>query len=360
MPYYIADNYSPEAIALAEGLISTGHTIISNINYWFIPEDNKYLFIEDNESNYDIAIYDYKYLYHSKMALGRVNKKKINILLDRNDWITPEWKNEKIISRFNLILADHLLTNFNYPQNVYPWAIGYTNRIKNYIDKSRHNYQPANYEIVYNFRVGHNLRKILIENLEKADLPYPIKLRVTDNLLQNNLDADSVDKKYWEQTAKRHNPEYYKLLNQSLMTLAFGGYCEIKPFFYQPYNFFEKIIRKPAYLTHRLLSEFQIDASFTNFIFQYDSFRMWEAFYSNTCPILLDMEYWKFKLPVMPVEGEHYLGIKKMNCKSFEQKLKTITTDDIMKIGQNGFEWVQKYYSPVAVAQRLEQLLKTV
>ncbi|MDR2910494.1 MAG: hypothetical protein LBV47_03890 [Bacteroidales bacterium] len=358
IPFYVPDNYSPEAIALGEGLAELGHKVISNINYWYIPEENRYLFNEDSESDYDVGIYDYKYLYHSKKwTLNRVNTQKLNVLLDRNDWLIPEWNNKQVIDKFNVILADHLLAHVQYPSNIHPWAIGYTNRIKKYIDESRNNFQSENKEIVYNFRVGHNLRGFLLDKIKKIKSQYSLELRITDNLFQTSIESNSIDSIYWKQTAKRHNPDYYKLLNRSLMTLAFGGYFEYKPFFYQPYTLFERVVRKPFAVAYRLLTKFNADASSLIFVFQYDSFRMWEAFYSNTCPILLDMKYWNFKLPVMPVEGEHYIGIRKMDCKTLDEKLNTLTPETIMKIGSNGSKWVQEYYSPVAVAQRLEKKL---
>ncbi|SFE96305.1 hypothetical protein [Thermophagus xiamenensis] len=358
-PFYIPDNYSPEAIALAEGLEQLGHSVFSNIDYWFVPEENRYLFNKNENDDYDVGIYDYKYLYHSKKwTLNRIDASKVNILLDRNDWIIPEWNNKMVLRKFDFILADHLLENVKYPSNVLPWAIGYTKRIERYIDRFRNTHPPIE-EIVYNFRVAHNLRGRLVKSFLDNDFHYPVKQRLTDSLKdkQTAVNKSKIDHIYWEQTAKRHNPEFYKLLDKSLLTLSFGGYLEVKPFFYQPYNLIQKLIRKPIFIISSLCQKFNIDNSKLLFVFQYDSFRMWETFYANTCPILLDMDYWKFKLPAKPIEGKHYIGIRNLTLKDFKKRLNSLNTNQIREIGINGSIWVKENYSPEAVANRLLKLI---
>lgn len=359
-PFYIPDNYSPEAIALAEGLQELGHKIMSNIDYWYMPEENKFLFEKSDEEDYNVGIYEYKYLYQSKKwTIGRVDSSKINILIDRNDWLNAEWREQKVLHKFDFILADHLLSNVKYPSNVLPWAIGYTKRIERQLHREEElNFSSLRKEITYNFRVNHNLRGKLLQNLKRQDLKLPLALRLTDKLSENTITGNEADIHYYKQTAKRHNPAYYKMLNQSLATLAFGGYLEFKPFFYQPYNLLKKIARKPAFIIQRSLTKANLDSSSTSFVFQYDSFRMWESFYSITCPILLDMDYWKFKLPVMPIEGKHYLGIKKLDCTDFAKRIENTPPEHLMEIGRNGSAWVKENYSPKAVAHRLLKIIR--
>lgn len=361
LPYYIPDNYTPELIALAEGFKELGIQFYSNINYWYEPETGEYLFKESDSDSYDVGIYDYRYIYHSKKwTPQRVNQDKINILHDRNDWLSPEWLDSRILDVFDFILANHLLQFVNYPDKVKPWAIGYTNRIAKYIDKYRiSDLSRIEKEIACNFRVGHNLRGLIMKKLDQIDtLNYPINFKTTDSTNPNqvSIQGSNIDNHYWKETGHRHNPEYYKLINQSLLTYAFGGYYEYKPFCYQPYNLLDKIKRKPNYyITNHLIKKGK-DPSQYCFTFQYDSFRMWETLYASTCPILLDASSWGYKLPVIPENGIHYLGISGFDTESFANNLNNLTADKIFEISKNGSKWVKKHYSPIAVAKRLLKL----
>lgn len=363
MPYCVPDNYSPECIALAEGLQEMGHDTLANIDYWYQPECQRYLLRANESTDYDVAIYDYKYLYHAKKwTLGRVHPDKINVLIDRNDWLTHAWEDPEILKRFDLILIDHYLAHVNYPHHVKPWAIGLTQRVMTHLDKTLPTDPEQTMQAVmgHNFRVGHNLRKLLIDGLHQCDLS-PFRLAHQDLTL--NLDdptVSEVDKHYAQATANRHNPTYYAHLNNTLMTLAFGGYYEYRPFALQPYTLGSKIKRRPYIMLDRLLEKMGKDRSTALFVFQYDSFRLWESLGALTCPILLDFDFWGFVLPQMPREGTHYLGIKHLNLDGFEPKLRQLTENDIRDIGLAGRDWALEHYAPAAVAQRLLNLMDNV
>ena len=166
-PFYVPDNYSPEAIALAEGLKELGIEVCANIDYWYSYDINDYLLKENESNDYDVGIYDYKYLYHSKKwTLSRVDTSKINVLLDRNDWLDQEWRDQNVLDKFNYILVDHMLRGFDYPQKVKPWAIGITHRIKYYIDKVDIKKEDISKQrILSNSRMPHNLRRKIQDGL---------------------------------------------------------------------------------------------------------------------------------------------------------------------------------------------------
>jgi len=356
-PYYIPDNYSPESIALAEGFDELGIDFFANINYWYESKDNRYLFREDNVQEYDIAIYDYKYLYHSiDFTIYRVDRTKINILIDRNDWLRAKWRDPLIYDKFDIILLDHMLKGFKYPAKVRPWAIGFTNRVKEYVDKYRdEKITLSKNKILSNFRVGHNVRSLLTNKLNIRLNNFTIYNKTTD---ESDIVLSDVDILYQEATANRHHPLYYQELNESILTYAFGGYYEYKPHLYQPYNIWQKIIRKPFYYYHKLLDKMGMDISSSIFIFQFDSFRFWEVLYSNSCPIHLDFEDWGFILPQMPIEGKHYLGIKRLDIDEFSKRIGDMTDEEIYQISLDGARWVDDYYSPKAVANRLIGYIK--
>ena len=356
LPYCVPDNYAPESISLAEGLRSLGYNYSGNINYWQEDPEGNYLIKKDDAEDYDVAIYDYRYIYHSKKwTLSLLNHDKVNILLDRNDWISPEWKSTDL-SQFDFVLACHMLECFEYPSNFEPWCIGLTNRIIETISRYPRRsdlYDPC--RVVSNMRVPHNLRALLTANLGSS-----IKQRFNVTVGEDgracrspSIEFSSADALYNENSFGRHDPNYYELLNNSAFTYSFGGYFESKPAFFAPYNVWERIRRKPHHmmLKHRLKKK--IDITSGVFIFQFDNFRFWEALCSASVPISLDFDFWGMMLPKKPEPGVHYIGISKLDCVSAVNSILELNENDAYRIGQAGRDWVLEQYRPVAVAQRL-------
>jgi len=361
---YGNDHYYHEIIGVAEGFAQLGWTITGNCNYWYIPEKKEYLLKEDVDNKHDIAIYDYRYVRSFEHILFRMgypnfDSSKIHILVDRNDWIAPIWLN-KHYRVFDFIFSGNIYNNVKYPKNVYPWVIGLTQRIINYIDKSYSDNEPAEEIIGHNFRITHNLRELIFDNLSKKIKKYPLQLCLTESSYKmapfiSSADADGL---YWRQSTGRHNPSYFKLLNSKLLFFSFGGYYEYKPLCYQPYSVMDKIRRKPYFYYSKLLKKLNKDISPAHFIFQYDNFRFWEILYSRSCPISIDLESWNFLLPEMPVNREHYLGIHKFKFNDFVEYLEALSINEIKKMGFKGREWVKKNYSPAAQAKRIITLIE--
>jgi len=362
-PYYIPDNYSPEAIALAEGLFELGVEVCANIDYWFCYKKSDFVLKKSDSKEYDIAVYDYKYLYHSKKwTFNYIDTSKINVLIDRNDWLDQEWRDTRVMEKFDYILIDHMIKGFNYPENVKPWAIGLTNRVKNYIDKIEVDIDlVAKKRILINARVKHNLRKKIQESL-KQNIPkeYEIADLISDPIesLYAKGEATENDINYHKESAGRHNPQYYSMINNYLMTNCVGGYYEYKPFVTTPYSNLKKARRKLYFFLDKYLSLVHGDARRANFVFQYDSFRFWEVMYSHSCPIHLNFDYWGFILPVQPVSGKHYIGITDLDCVEFTKYVTELSAEDIRQIGEQGRDWCINNYTPSAVATRFIKMAK--
>lgn len=357
---YGNDHYYHEMIAVAEGFRELGHVVVGNCNYWFEPESNSYLLKEDMGIDYDIAIYDYRYVTSFAHLLFRegypnFEKNKKHVLIDRNDWISPIWHNNHHYNKFDAIFAGNLYTNERYAKNIYPWAIGLTNRIISYIDKTYDVSKEAHTIIGHNYRVTHNMRDYVLEGLKNSIKSFEIKECYTVAEKQN---WSSVDEHYSKYSINRHFPEYYKMLNETAMFMTTGGYYEFKPLLYQPYTLVDKFKRKPYYMLYKYLLKKKKDITPAVFIFQYDNFRFWEVLYSLSCPINIDYESWNFKLPAMPISGIHYLGIKNFNFIEFENRLKQLSPSQIKSIGEAGRKWVCENYSPRAQAQRILKTLK--
>jgi hypothetical protein len=351
---YGNDHYYHEIIAVAEGFLELGYEIFGNFNYWFQPETNNYLIKEDLENNnFEIAIYDYRYVTSFAHLLFRkgypnFDKSKKHILIDRNDWLKPIWWKNEDYKIFDLIFAGNLYQNINYSENIKPWAIGLTNRIIKSIDKY---FQPTNKRdnvTGHNFRVEHNMRGYVLKQLKNNLTKYPAVEKFTKPNFTNDNDLF-----YYNSTIKRHNPAYYKSLCSVKFFMAFGGYYDFKPLCYQPCKFLDKVLKKPYYWRHNRLKNHGKDFSNEVFIFQQDNFRFWEVLYSGAVAINLDLYYWNFKLPVMPVSDTHYIGIKELNCNNIENTLLNFKQKEIDTIAHNARNWVIEYYSPKAQAQRI-------
>lgn len=355
---YGDDHYYHEIIAVAEGFKNLGHTIYGNANYWWQPEHQEYLIKEDKSKDFDIAIYDYRYAKSFEHLLFRegypnFDKSKKHVLIDRNDWLSPIWMNNDHYQIYDIICAGNLYKNVEYPKNVRPWSIGLTDRIMSYIDKTSKENQEIAPISGYNFRVKHNMRGYLLSNIKNLKLKYPVSERFTDSIQQTDIDLPEIDKSYWQQSTKRHNPAYYNILNTTLLFYSFGGYYEFKPFRYLPYSFSDKIARKPYYWKYNKKKKTNQDFSDEIFIFQQDNFRFWEVLYSKSTPINLNFDYWNFLLPETPIEGKHYIGVEKLDGLTLEKKINSLSKAEIEAIGVSGKEWSKKHYSPEAVANRI-------
>lgn len=355
---YGDDHYYHEMISAAEGFEALGFKVIANADYWWIPEENRFLLNGTKSKEFDIAIYDYRYVKSFEHLLFRkgypnFDKGKKHVLLDRNDWISPIWWKNPHYDIFDLILAGNLFQSIHYPRNVRPSAIGLTNRIMNYLDKNYSENSPQDHIIGYNFRVSHNMRGRLLQGIIDSDIKYPVESRFTDSISQDDIDLPEEDKKYWHQSSKRHNPAYFELLNKTLLFCSFGGYYETLPIIYQPYSFLDKIRRKPKYLKYNSLKKAGKDFSDEIFIFQHDNFRFWEVLYSGATAINLDLQYWGFWLPELPVSGEHYLGVKRLNADSLKKEINRLSPSEIFEISKKGRDFVIEHYSPKAQANRI-------
>jgi hypothetical protein len=351
---YGNDHYYHEMIAIAEGFEELGYKIIGNCNYWFIKEKNKFLIQEDiNNNDFEIAIYDYRYVTSFNHLLFRkgypnFDKTKKHILIDRNDWIQPIWWNNDNYKIFDLIFAGNLYSNVTYPSNIKPWAIGLTNRMINAIDK---NYSPSikrEKAVGYNFRINHNMRGYLLQNILKNLKSIPVVEKFTSPNFKNE-----VDSYYNKITHGRHNPDYYKQLTEINFFLSFGGYYEFKPFRYLPYNLIDKLLRKRYYLLYKLYKKRGKDFSNLVFIFQQDNFRFWEVLFSGAIAINIDLKKWNFILPEMPLSGIHYIGLNKLQNNNINDLLLKLNLEDIQKISTSGRNFALEHYSPIAQAKRI-------
>lgn len=82
------------------------------------------------------------------------------------------------------------------------------------------------------------------------------------------------------------------------------------------------------------------------FLYQYDSWRLWEAFYSNSIPVHLDFEEWGVELPAMPENGKHYIGVKNFDFGACADHINAMSKSEVEKMALEGKKWAEENYSP--------------
>jgi hypothetical protein len=346
---YYNKEYQHESVVLAEGFRDMGLTFFGTTDYWFEPENNCFLIKKTSENlKADINIYNQYYLIFFPDEINKIDYTAYNLLIDIEDTLYTSFSN-KLYNKFDLLLTAHFNRNIKYRyyhKNVKPWYFGLSKRIIDTIDKSSD--LQVKPQILITYRVDHSLREnvknYLNHGLSKL---YPIITTNTSISYKNNTNLDLF---YNKQTNNRHDLEYYKCLNSSLLTYAFGGKYEIKPF---ATNRLNRKIKHFYRIKSTFLNSINKNRYSCYFVYQYDSWRLWESFYSNTCPLHLDFEEQGWLLPENPINGVHYLGIKNHNFDEFAEKIGKMDIEEIKQIGQQGKQWVINNYSPRKSAERL-------
>jgi hypothetical protein len=349
--------YQHEMVSLCEGLRLRGREFYGSCNYWMEPARNEFLLKEAPASfKSDVDVYNTYYFEAFPEKIRNVDYSKINILIDREDGLYGAYGHPQF-KKFQLILRTHYNGNINYSYfhpNIRPWAFGLSERIMEAIDLS-FDEKTVN-RINVNFRIPHVLRdKAAAGFMPVIEGKYPLYNQVTAGFDSSNPGAyTAADQIHWDQTGHRHDPAYYKLLNGSLLTSAFGGFIFIKPF---ATNRIVRQFQLLYKLKAALLSKMGWDNSACYFIDQYDSWRLWESFYAKTCPLHMDFEDWNFILPVMPENKVHYWGVRRFDFEASAHKLLSLHPDDVLQIAFSGRKWAAEHYSPAAVAKRFEDLI---
>lgn len=334
--------YEHAAICIAEGFKNSDVTFYANTFQWYDNEINDYLFKPSpSDFNPDVCIYSTSYFAFNLGSINDLNNTKYNILLDLDDGY-PTISNSVEFKKFNLVLRTHYSLDYTYNNNVHPWAFGVSNRITTEIDKTLN--EPESNDVYVNYRVGFNTRSMSInEMLPVLAKKYNINHSVTDNIGIKELEHLNVND-YWNQTGRRHNPDYYKQLNKSLLTFTFCGAFEQKEpkFLYRLKETIEK-------RTVRLSKNFTV----ANF----DSWRFWESLYSNSCPVHLDFFFWNLRFPVQPIEGKHFIGVRNMNFKETAERINSMNETEIRQIAREGRRFASENYSPIPTAKRLINMI---
>lgn len=349
--------FQHDAVSLAEGLVALGHEVYGSGNYWYDHGLGGYLLkVAPTSFKPDISIYNASYINLLDPNLNTINWSETNILLDFSDGFRT-LSNDIRFKSFRYILRTHYNKNIKYRDNVIPWAFGITNRMIEENDKWIHKKIKKN--IFENYRVYYNSRSYGINALNKLlKFQYNILSLITDRFNEKKKDVsyEKSIKSYWWQTYFRHDSQYFEILNSSSFCYCFGGGIIPKiaknfpTVFEEVYLKFFRRITSLCYMLGIKNSKYYIN-------YQYDSWRFWETLISNSCPITMDYMEWGFVLPVMPINGIHYYGVKGLNYKKCADNILEQSDEAIEQVSLSGREWALKYYSPDPVAKRFINLI---
>lgn len=342
--------YQHQTVVLAEGFKQLGVNFSGNINYWMQrPGDAaSYLIQNDSQVNWqecDLVIVpttfvDYNGIHLLPKNLFQKDRRYKLVVIDGSDGlVTPGYMHP--FNMADVILKSHYCKKYNYPVNMVPWAFGLSNRIIQTIKPLPFDQRLS--ETLNSFRVALQARVLMAERVMPIIYNrYPANNEI-DQIVENKAKED-IDKLYWEQTGRRHNPDFYRRLAIAKLCNAVGGnFQKMTDNLNHP---FMQFLRK----AERKLNVLPYDR-----IFQFDSWRFWESLAAGCCTIQVDFEKFGLVMPVMPEAFKHYLPV----AFKYNNKLVRVLQDDaqIAAIAAEGRQWAIKYYSPLATTQRLMNVL---
>jgi predicted O-linked N-acetylglucosamine transferase (SPINDLY family) len=335
-------NYQHPLISLGEGLQKYSIPFSANVNYWKI--DGEYLFKKADFRLEDISQYDIVVTKFSD-SLPNFFSKKYNtiqtVMIDWSDGLNTY--SNKYQDIFDIYYKCSYNTNLNQHKNhIYPCAFQITDRFIDHIKPNK--WKNRQKHIVISHRVKHPVRDFFYENFYKRsqvpvfimndDFKNPLTSDKDDSTadFKNPLTSDKDDStaivsdnnvdSLWYQSGRRHNMKYFDVLSNSQICDCTGG------FFVQD--------------QHKKVS-----------VFQWDSLKIWEAFVSGCVVITIDLEYYGCKLPIMPKNGVHYIGLRNDQLQ-LDNLIRQLNNNelDLEKIAMEGRKWALDNYSSVAFADR--------
>ena len=343
-------------VCLAEGFTEMGLACYSDFSNCLTGIGKDFLIKYDDRhfiSDADIVIIHYTIYERDPRAdetlvcLNKAPRKYITIFLDDSDGLrTPGFR--KGAQSCDYVLKSHYNRLYQYPDNFYPWQFGVSNRILNAVSPLPYSQRVS--RVLVNFRAKHQLRDYVGGLLQPVFSKYMDWNTECDTFTSDTLEGD--DLLFWKQTGARHYPDYYKKLSSSTVCACYGGVFAI------PVGNYNKYTAKIARIINNAFPIFEWDR-----VRQWDSWRLWEAWTAACCVIHVDLEKYGCVLPIMPVNGKHYIGIDIKNV----DKLEALLSENakmpkeaslLGEIAANGREFVLENYTPRKVAERLLDMIR--
>ena len=354
--YFYCDTfYNPDLayhdfIALAEGFKALGINCYGDRNMYQHKIGGEYLIRYDSSfsiENADIVVFHFSIFYENENRANKIIKtistrkgrKYKTIFIDAADGLRTCGFYEGP-QKCDIVLKSHFNKKYKYPSNFYPWQFGLTNRILESVKPLPFSERKSNFLV--SFRIKHQLRDYVNNQIRPIVEKHLCWDNNTNDL--NNLNLSPEDLFHWKQTGGRHYPQYYEQLSSSVMCACYGGVFSI------PWGNYNKYTAKISRELNNIIRISNWDR-----VRQWDSWRLWETWAAGCCVVHVDFDKYGCQLPVMPKNGEHYIGIDIDNLHKFQNILKN--PDEFSEIGENGRKFILENYTPEIVASKLLNIL---
>ncbi len=341
--------YQHLAVALAEGLQALGVTCYANVDYWPLdPARTRFLLTHDpavEPRDCDLAIVsDDWFMTGNPMPEAVRRHDTVTIALDREDGSRLH-SLDPAFGAFDLVLRTHFNRQTRYGTAFVPWAYGLTERICTISAASSG--RPRRHALLANWRHTANPHSLRLD-VERRVLPQLARVLPIDDA-REPVDAPPADPQqhlWWRETGRRHWPAYYERLAASLACACFGGYF-VTSWPAAKESRTSRALKRMLTLTHRR----------TRLISQWDSWRLWESWAAGCATLHVDLERYGCILPVMPVNGVHYLGVDLERPGEMVDRLRE-EPELLARVGAAGRTWAEEHYGPAATARRLLDLVR--
>jgi len=363
--YLLKPRYHHLSVNLAEGLQALGVECFSDLNYWKLSPDNDATLLRYDPNispdNCDVVIVDTTLLEAQTVSVTQYpifpnhlfynDRPYFTVYLHDLDGPKEQWGFEQ---QFDLVLSTHLNRNHPRPKGVKPWSFGLSSRILRMLATVQTGGDRTP-QLLYNYRTHHD--SIQWRNIHVAtpygplysDTAYlnpeyslrriaaqrimPMLSQVWTLQQEQDLDqlytgpTDPLDRLDWERTDKRHIPAYYQRLKTAQASAAFGGCLTTQ---------------EGQWILH-----------------WWDSWQLWESLAAGCLTIHLDLEQYGADLPVMPVNGTHYIGLELDNLTASMARLQALKPC-WPEIAAAGRDWAIAHYAPIPTAQRFLAYLSEI
>jgi hypothetical protein len=331
-------DYQHCVIALAEGLRANHIPFDANVDYYRVGDS--YLFqkkenINPNDYDYIITSYSCGIIEGRKPYPDKTSfippdilqnksptRKYKTIMLDWSDGYYTYIKNAKYYDYYFVCNYSHVLKS-HYP-NVFPLCFSATNRIVEAVTTHAVPFDKRKTQMLYSHRILHPIRKYAVDYIYSMFTDFYSTFN--DNF--SGLPTDHPEYIHWAQSGRRHNPNFYKELGNTKIADCLGGYA-------------------------------QNTNDGKTIVYQIDSFKLWESFFSGCCVIMVHLESVGIQFPHQPVNMEHYIGFTLDKIHDTQIMFDIVNGSiDVEKIARQGQEWANTYYSPSALSSYVLQTVQ--
>lgn len=361
--------YEDGAAYLAEGLVSLGVECFGTRNLWPNPKDSRptiaraelgahkwaAVFLTDNAYRYDSI--DGEGRYHIRYNIPDTARLAAHagqvVLINLRDGHSTLGEDDPNIAR---IFRAKFNERCAHSPRTTPYVLGVQHRVLAIPPRapdSRENHRSVLDTFGFTHPYQHPTRRLFAERIAPLleSNKVPVVRRQTGSLQTPPEEPDAAH--WWRLTAGKHNPGYYDLIRRHPLHACFCG--EIVPS--SPLDPSPLLLGGNRARLHRVLrTTLDRITGRDGRLIQWDSWRFWETLALGSVPLMFDLEKLGIRLPVMPVNWRHYVGL--------DPRSPEVSVDELVdrwaelpRIAEAGRRWLLDHYVPVANARRVLHVL---